>query len=90
MNPIFMILNAIGLLFFIAGVTYYEVKYNIEKGRADELERRSTLNITNFERLIEISKLYRDVDFKKLRPDQVEDWDNFVKKYIIKGENKNE
>jgi len=86
---IIIFLNVLALLAYIAGVLYFGMKYLFQKSRAEELEKRLKGNLTDFEKMQFIAELYREIDFDKLRPDQIEVFTNFIEKVNFKF-NRNE
>jgi len=49
----------------------YKRKYLIE------IQRRND-TLTSFEKLEYMIELYRSIDFEKLRPDQLDNWNEFI------------
>ena len=82
----FFIINLVAFAFYIISVVRFSIKYDIEKGENDTLNRQLTGHLTDFERLILIVKIFGQVDFEKLSPDQKKDWENFVKNNMQKNE----
>jgi len=75
--PTLYFLYAICLIFaylsyyFAMNYIRYKRKYLIE------IQRRND-TLTSFEKLEYMIELYRSIDFEKLRPDQLDNWNEFI------------
>lgn len=73
------ILLYILLIIFGIVLIYLWNKSQSQKNEIKTLKKKLSNGMTDFEKLSFIVEIIKEVDFNKLRPDQVKLWDDFIK-----------
>lgn len=72
----------LSILLFVFGIIVIRQDSQLysQKKKIETLEKRMYNNLTDFEILVFIIDLYARINFKKLRPDQIKLWTDWIKR----------